>query len=594
MNDVALVRRASGGDEVAFRALLSRHRDVLAIAVNRYFAPGHEWSDLHSEALLGFHKAVRDFRVGNGSGFRNFASLTVHRQVLTAVRTATRKKHGPLNFARSVNAPVAAGGSELTLEEILPDPGCTDPAEILAGREDLAAVVEAIDTLSDLERDALVGTINGGTYADVAQELDVTEKTIDNALQRVKSKLARRVGSGADEELKPRPLGRINPIQRRATPLPRCTRQRRSGQRRASAPARTRQAQSLNPRQEAPPAMTIVESVDAELLSVYEEIKQLEEARDNVELEITNRKARHAGLLDIRERAIQVAADPVSYGAEAPNGQGGGLPERPPTPTPDPKPAARLSGTSAGGSRQARIEALWAGREVQVLDAIRGAGDDGLSPAGIREVTGLSKQQVEVTIRRLGDKVSAEGTRKSRRYFIGGTDRPNKAPAEERRAAPAPARRSHARRNTAAAEAHNALRKRVLETLMEVLAEGPMGKDRATEKVLERVPDATGQIVSTVRSKLLQERRVEYRANKLQLTGVDRAQPITAVEKEVVACLGSGRTVKEVAANCKLIRNAFSARSILAALEQRGVVCRRPGPEPAVYTAAEQLQEAAA
>ncbi|HET9199230.1 MAG TPA: sigma-70 family RNA polymerase sigma factor [Solirubrobacterales bacterium] len=575
------MRRASGGDEVAFRALLNRHRDVLAIAVNKYFAPGHEWADLHSEALLGFHKAVRDFRVGNGSGFRNFASLTVHRQVVTAVKTATRKKHGPLNFARSVNAPVGDVDSDLTLEEILPDPGCTDPAEILAGRDDLAAVVEAVGELTELERNALLGTVDG-TYADVAAEFEVTEKQIDNALQRAKSKLARRVGSGADEELKPRPLGRINqPDQRRAAPLPRRSRQRRSGRRRASTPPRRRRAHSPQPRQEAPPTMTIVESVDAEILSVEEEIKQLEEARENVELEITTRKARHAGLVDIRDRAIHVDADPVSYETEGAS--------KAPAPPPPARPKREPQQPSP--ERSTAI----AERADRIVELVRKHPDEGLAARDIRRELHLSASQFSDLRPHLVDRVRLSGNGRARRYFpLGSADRPKQAPAEERRAAPAPVRRSHARRNTAAAEAHNALRQRVLDTLLEVLAEGPMGKDRATEKVLEQVPDATGQIVSTVRSKLLQERRVEYRANKLQLTGVDRAQPITGVEKEVVACLGSGRTVKEVAANCKLIRNAFSARSILSALEQRGVVCRRPGGEPAVYTAADRLQAVAA
>jgi RNA polymerase sigma-H factor len=581
VNDVALVQRASRGDEVAFHALLKRHRDLLAIAVNKYFAPGHERSDLHSEALFGFHKAVRDFRVGNGSGFRNFASLTVHRQVQTAVKTATRKKHGPLNFARSVNAPVGGTDSELTLEEILPDPGCTDPAEILAGRDDLAALVKAVDTLSELERSALIGTVNGGTYAGVAQEVDVTEKTIDNALQRVKSKLARRVGSGADEELKPRPLGRINPSTQRATPLPRRSRQRRSGRRRANTPARLRQAHSPQPRQEAPPRMTIVESVDAEILSVEEEIKQLEETRENVELEITNRTAKHRGLVDIRERALQVAADPVSYEVD----------EGTPPPTPPPTPLRPQAPQERSSERSGAI----AERVDRIVELVAKHPDQGLAASDIRRELHLSSSQFRDLRPQLADRLRLSGNGRARRYFpLGSAERPKQAPAEERRAASAPARRTHARRNTAAAEAHNALRQRVLETLLEVLDEGPMGKDRATEKVLEQVPGATGQIVSTVRSKLLQEHRVEYRANKLQLTGVDRAQPITAVEKEVVGCLGSGRTVKEVAANCELIRNAFSARTILAALEQRGVVSRRAGSEPAVYTAAEELQEAAA
>jgi hypothetical protein len=323
--------------------------------------------------------------------------------------------------------------------------------------------------------------------------------------------------------------------------------------------------------------VSIVQAIDDRIGGVDEEIRALEAQLDE------KRSARER-LNGLREEAKSL------------DGEGGGLPDPAPTPAPAPKPAQSTvpTGSPAGGDRQARVAQLWEPREAQVLDAIRNAGDDGLSPAGIREATGLSKQQVEITIRRLQGKVHAEGTRKSRRYFLAedGAERPKTAPAPER-AASVPARRTHARRDTQAAAAHNALREQVKDVLPKVLEEGPMGKDRATEKVLELVPDADSNVVSSVRRKLLGDGVLEVRANKLQLSGVDRSKPITNVEEEVVACLGSGRTAKEVAANCKLVRDAFSARTILSALVSREVIVQRPDSSPPVYEPRGQLAEAA-
>lgn len=327
--------------------------------------------------------------------------------------------------------------------------------------------------------------------------------------------------------------------------------------------------------------MSIVRAIDVKITAVEEEIRALESQLDD---RCTTRER----LQGLRQQA------------EFLDGEGGGLPAPASTPPPAVKTGTQTTiptGSSAGGSRQARNAELWAEREDQVLAAIRDARDEGLSPAGIREATGLSKQQVEITIRNLEGKVSAEGTRKSRRYFTeDSTARPNPAPTPEGRAASVPARKTHARRDTEAAAAHNALRAEVKAAVLRILTEGPeagMGADRLTATLLESVPEATSDTVRAVVVALKSKtRQIEIRANKVCLSGVDRTGPITKVEKEVVACLGSGRTAREVAANCRLVRDAFSARTILSALVSREVVVQRPDSSPPAYERREQLAEA--
>jgi DNA-binding transcriptional ArsR family regulator len=208
----------------------------------------------------------------------------------------------------------------------------------------------------------------------------------------------------------------------------------------------------------------------------------------------------------------------------------------------------------------------------------------GISAGKIRTAVDLTHDRARRAVAQLRDEglIEMRGERGGARYHAkGAADRPKDAPEPQRRAVPA--RKSHAHRNTKAKAAHNALRKRIAEAYVKVLAEGPMGKTRVAAKVLELVPETTLDEIGRVRGKLLGDRVLEVRANKLQLSGVDTSKPITSVEREVVASLGSGRTAKEVAANCKLVRDAFSARTILAALVSRGVIAQRPESSPPVY-----------
>lgn len=294
MTDAALVLRARGRDELAFRRLLDRHQDLIGIHVSKYFAPGADRDDLVQEAQHGFFKAVRDYKAGQGSGFRNFASLCVERQVVTAVMTATRRKHEPLNAACSYDAPISPGAEEdLTLADLLADPRALEPAEQLAQGEQLLALTAAIDQLTPLEHKALIGVaLEGESYEALAAAAGVSEKTIDNALQRSRRKLVRLVGVGADgvEAQAARPL---HPQPNTGGPLPPRPRQRRLG-RAGSVPRPTHPTGGGT-------HMSIVDSIDAERSSVKEEI-------DALEAQLGSRREQLDGLEQLREQAVELTA----------------------------------------------------------------------------------------------------------------------------------------------------------------------------------------------------------------------------------------------------------------------------------------------
>jgi RNA polymerase sporulation-specific sigma factor len=192
-SDAALVLRARGGDELAAQRLVERYRDLVRLKASSYFLLGGESDDLIQEGLVGLYKAIREYRTDRESRFRNFAELCITRQIITAVKTATRGKHKPLNdyvsFA-SVRQPTRHE-SELTLESVLPGPWDADPVERLCARDELARFADGLDSLSRLERAVAGGFAGGESYEQMARRVGVTVKTIDNAAQRVKRKLGK-------------------------------------------------------------------------------------------------------------------------------------------------------------------------------------------------------------------------------------------------------------------------------------------------------------------------------------------------------------------------------------------------------------------
>jgi RNA polymerase sporulation-specific sigma factor len=193
VRDAELVLRARGGDELAFRRLVDQCEWAIRRYLRELWAPGLTADDLRQEALCGLHKAVRDYQPSRGVPFKNFAGLCIQRQVITAVKVARTLKNRNLNEAASLAKPIvgAADDEDGTLEDLIADRSAKEPAEVIDLRGRVRKLTRAIagNQLSELERDATVGLVEGFTYQEVADRYGVSVKTIDNASQRASAKL---------------------------------------------------------------------------------------------------------------------------------------------------------------------------------------------------------------------------------------------------------------------------------------------------------------------------------------------------------------------------------------------------------------------
>jgi RNA polymerase sporulation-specific sigma factor len=190
--DLQLVVRARNGDQVALDGLIRRYTGFVRLKASSYFLAGGDAEDLIQEGLIGLYKAVRDFRHDKETSFRSFAELCVTRQIITAIKTATRFKHSPLNtYVSFSNTPAGQDSdSDVTLGDALPGPSVDDPSICVISTEELQSLVFSLGTgLSKLEADALKLYLEGSSYEEMAQQLGCDTKTIDNALQRVKRKV---------------------------------------------------------------------------------------------------------------------------------------------------------------------------------------------------------------------------------------------------------------------------------------------------------------------------------------------------------------------------------------------------------------------
>jgi RNA polymerase sporulation-specific sigma factor len=197
--DLQLVVRARNGDSAAMDALIRRYTGFVRLKASSYFLAGGESDDLNQEGLIGLYKAVRDFRADKETSFRSFAELCITRQIITAIKTATRFKHAPLNtYVSFSQTPAGQDDGECTLGDALPGPGVDDPAVCVISTEELQSLVFCLGTgLSPLESDALRLYLEGNSYEEMAEELGCDTKTIDNALQRVKRKVLQHQDSRA-------------------------------------------------------------------------------------------------------------------------------------------------------------------------------------------------------------------------------------------------------------------------------------------------------------------------------------------------------------------------------------------------------------
>jgi RNA polymerase sporulation-specific sigma factor len=192
LEDLQLVLRARNGDGGALDVLIRRYTGFVRLKASSYFLAGGDSEDLVQEGLIGLYKAVRDFRADKETSFRSFAELCVTRQIITAIKTATRFKHAPLNTYVSFSHTPAGqeSDSECTLGDALPGPSVDDPSVCVISTEELQSLVFTLGSgLSQLEADALRLYLEGSSYEQMAEDLGCDTKTIDNALQRVKRKI---------------------------------------------------------------------------------------------------------------------------------------------------------------------------------------------------------------------------------------------------------------------------------------------------------------------------------------------------------------------------------------------------------------------
>ncbi|HEY2632994.1 MAG TPA: RNA polymerase sporulation sigma factor SigH [Solirubrobacteraceae bacterium] len=191
VDDGFLIALAKGGDRNAYDRLVRRYYGFVRLKASSYFLAGGDSDDLIQEGLVGLYKAIRDYRTDRESSFRNFAELCITRQIITAVKTATRNKHTPLNqYVSFSSTPAAAGDDVPTLDQTIAGPSVNDPVNRVISSEELRSLVGCLSTaLSELESRVLSLYLDGCSYEQVGERLGCDTKTVDNALQRVKRKV---------------------------------------------------------------------------------------------------------------------------------------------------------------------------------------------------------------------------------------------------------------------------------------------------------------------------------------------------------------------------------------------------------------------
>ena len=192
MMDEAIVEAARQGNAGAQEYLINKYRNFVRAKARSYFLIGADREDIIQEGMIGLYKAIRDFRNDKLASFRAFAELCITRQIITAIKTATRQKHIPLNSYVSLNKPIYDEESDRTLLDIISGNKVTDPEELVISREEFIDIEHKMgEFLSDLEWKVLMFYLDGRSYQEIARDLRRHVKSIDNALQRVKRKLER-------------------------------------------------------------------------------------------------------------------------------------------------------------------------------------------------------------------------------------------------------------------------------------------------------------------------------------------------------------------------------------------------------------------
>jgi len=190
MTDEEIVLLAQNDNVQAVEYIIANYKNFVKSRARTYFLIGADKEDLIQEGMIGLFKAIRDFRPDRIASFKGFADLCVTRQIITAIKTATRQKHIPLNSYVSLNKPVYDEESERTLLDTLTEEGYFDPEEIMITKEHFVTIEEKLSTvLSQLERNVMKLYVEGKSYTEIAKRMKKSEKSIDNALQRIKRKI---------------------------------------------------------------------------------------------------------------------------------------------------------------------------------------------------------------------------------------------------------------------------------------------------------------------------------------------------------------------------------------------------------------------
>ena len=190
MTDEQVVSLSHDGDSDAEEYLLNKYKNFVRSKARSYFLIGADHEDIVQEGMIGLYKSIRDFKPEKLSSFRAFAELCITRQIITAIKTATRQKHIPLNSYVSLNKPLYDEESDRTLLDVIMEGRISDPEEMIINRENLGNIHNRInEVLSGLEQEVLRAYLDGKSYQEIAEALGRHVKSIDNALQRVKRKL---------------------------------------------------------------------------------------------------------------------------------------------------------------------------------------------------------------------------------------------------------------------------------------------------------------------------------------------------------------------------------------------------------------------
>ena len=198
MEEIEILNLAKNGETCAVEYMLNKYKNFVKAKARTYFLIGAERSDIIQEGMIGLYKAIKDYNSESGASFRSFADLCITRQIITAIKTATRQKHLPLNSYVSLNKPADDDNDNTLIESIFKNKHL-DPEEIMINRERLLFIEEKLKaSLSKYETEVLKGYLCGKSYIEIASELNKSDKSIDNALQRIKKKIEKL--TSADEE----------------------------------------------------------------------------------------------------------------------------------------------------------------------------------------------------------------------------------------------------------------------------------------------------------------------------------------------------------------------------------------------------------